>query len=96
LLIIKESKCQGPDKRKLQVKSVEKMEFSWPIKIDIVRAKIKDHKNLEQKPTKEKKNRCKARSSQKKYKRQKRKGVLRNQNVKVKVQDFILITNTFI
>jgi len=54
--------------------------------------KPKDHKNLEQKPTKEKNiYRYIERSSQKKYKKQKRKGVSRNQNLKVKAQDFILL-----
>jgi len=54
-LIIKDSKYQRPDQRRLQVKSVEKRNFHDPWKSALNEQKLKDHKNLEQNPTKKKK-----------------------------------------
>jgi hypothetical protein len=54
-LIVKDSKYQRPDQRKLQVKSVEKRNFHDPWRSALKEQKLKDHKNLEQKPNKEKK-----------------------------------------
>jgi hypothetical protein len=54
-LIIKDSKYQRPDQRRLQVKSVEKRDFHGPWKSALKEQKLKDHKNLEQNPTKKKK-----------------------------------------
>ena len=89
LLIVKDSQYQGPDhQRKIQVRNVEKRNFHGPWKLALKEQKLKDHKN---KPNKEKKNRYITRSCQKKYKTQKREGASRNQNVKVKVRDFILL-----
>jgi len=55
LLIVKDSKYQRPDQRKLQVKSAEKRNFHGPWRLAWKEQKPKDHKNLEQKPNKEKK-----------------------------------------
>jgi len=66
-LIIKDSKYQRPDQRRLQVKSVEKRNIYDPWRSALKEQKLKDHKNLEQNPTK-KKNTYIARSNQKKYK----------------------------
>jgi hypothetical protein len=55
LLIVKDSKYQGPDQRKLQVRSVKKRNFHCPWRLALKEQKHKDHKNLEQKPNKEKK-----------------------------------------
>jgi len=93
-LIIKDSKYQRPDQRRLQVKSVEKRNFHDAWRSVLKEQKLKNHKNLEQKLNKEKKY-IHSKIKPKKNTRLRRKGVSRNQDVKVKVPRFY-ITNTFI